>query len=146
MKRVLLAAAASLCMATAASADTFTCNITSNGYKNCTYVGFVESVYVNKNGLVLIYPESPFDTAQMENIGLTGVRNNRFMAAGHVYSSSAETEDLRNVEAAKALYTLALSAQLAEREVVVSFTERTPNQHLLSVGSGYLRIDRMTMR
>jgi len=100
------------------------CHSTNGGY--CTYEGKVQKIYVNSNGIILVYFENNIDPAIATAAGLT------------ITNGSAAAFNMNgNVEIGKLFYSTALTAQVTDRKISISME---------NVESGYLAFDRIWLK
>lgn len=104
-----------------AQGSTSFCSSASGNY--CQYTGKVSKVYVNSNGFILMYFESPIATSEAQNAGFT------------IQSGSAAVFQMsENIEFAKMFYATALAAQASGRDVTIQMHD---------VEIGYLKFSRI---
>lgn len=96
----------------------------NGGSSYCMYSGPVSYAYINSNGWILLYFDTPVDPNALASAGITGVTT--YGAAMYVMSNYPDF--------GKALYATLLAAQARGVPVNVMMT---------SVSSGYLQMDRV---
>lgn len=102
-------------------ASTAFCSSASVNY--CQYTGKVSKIYVNSDGVILMYFESPITPSEAQNAGFT-IRS----------GIAAVFQISENVEFAKMFYATALAAQASGRDVIIQMHD---------VEIGYLKFSRI---
>jgi len=100
-----------------------TCH-TSSAAPYCYYLGKVQKLYVNENGVMLLYFDTPMASGAPASVGIGGV--SKFVAGAVSYKDKPEF--------ASYFYSMALAAQTTDNDVKIQMRE--------TVG-GYLKIDRI---
>jgi len=120
---VVVSTVVALLPQTAAIASAPAC-YTYGGSGYCEYTGSVAKAYINSNGELLIYFDTPVDPASVSGVGITGVTN--FTACAFPVT--------QNPDYAKMLFAAALSAQARQTSVTLQ---------LWGTYAGYLKCDRI---
>ncbi len=94
-----------------------------NGSPYCKYSGYVNRLYVNASGLILLYFDTPMAAGAATSVGYTAASTG---AAAIVISENPEFANL--------FYSTALAAQASQRKVSIQMRD----SH-----SSYLKIDRI---
>lgn len=96
----------------------------NGGSPYCRYIGKVEMAYINDDGQILVYFDTPLDSNLPASVGISGV--SRTNAAVFDFDS--------NPDFAKLLYASVLSAQARDVSINIQMREAY---------NGYLKIDRI---